>query len=571
MQDTTSVSVAILGSGGAGALTVGSMLFECAAALGCYGILTRSVGPQIRGGEAASLLRLCNRPAECLDDRFDVLLAMDWKNADRHGSEIPLGADSIVVADPAAGDIPPVYGASGAQICYLPLGELAKQVPGARTNMVVLGALAAMLELPPETLHTAMDRQLGSKGSQVMQNSAAAVEVGRKAADPLNRRPLPVDGAGPRWMITGNESMGLGALRGGVRFVAAYPITPATELLEWLSGAISDTGGRLIQAEDELASANMAIGASFGGIPALTATSGPGLSLMMESIGLAVAAEIPMVVVDVMRIGPSTGIPTKSEQGDLNIAIYGLHGDAPHLVLAPMSVADCLFTGQWAVHLAEAMQVPAIVLSDQFMGQARSIIDAPADIPFRARRSTTEWTDAYQRYAVTESGISPMVIPGTPGGHYTADGLEHTGNGLPSTRAADHAAQLDKRLGKIAAFDYGDHWARIEGDGALAIITWGSVSGAVREALARLRTEGIGNFRLITMRLLSPVLPGRMDAALAGVERVLVMEQNHSGQFYHYLRAHFDLPPRTECWHRPGPAMFLPGELTDVIRNWSQA
>jgi hypothetical protein len=164
-----------------------------------------------------------------------------------------------------------------------------------------------------------------------------------------------------------------------VRFVAAYPLTPATELLEWMSPALAEVGGTLVQAEDELASINMAIGGSYGGVPSLTATSGPGLSLMIEALGLAVTAEIPIVVVDVMRVGPSTGIPTKSEQGDLNIAVHGLHGDAPHLVLACNSVADCLGTTQWAVQLAEALQSPAIVLSDQFLGQARSVVDRPDD------------------------------------------------------------------------------------------------------------------------------------------------------------------------------------------------
>ena len=157
-------------------------------------------------------------------------------------------------------------------------------------------------------------------------------------------------------------------------------------MLEWLAPSLVKVGGVLLQAEDELAAINMIIGASYGGTPSLTATSGPGLSLMIEALGLATSAEVPIVVVDVMRGGPSTGIPTKSEQGDLNIAIYGLHGDAPHLVLAPQSVADCLFTTQWATYLAEAMQAPAIVLSDQYIGQARAAIERPADVAFIGAR-----------------------------------------------------------------------------------------------------------------------------------------------------------------------------------------
>ena len=168
-----------------------------------------------------------------------------------------------------------------------------------------------------------------------------------------------------RWNISGNEAAGLGAVRGGIRFVAAYPITPATEILEWLAPNLEKVGGVLVQAEDELASINMIIGGSFGGMPSMTATSGPGLALMMEAIGLAVASETPIVVINVMRGGPSTGIPTKSEQSDLNIALYGLHGDAPHIVTAAHCIADCQFTTQWSVHLAEQLQVPVIVLTDQ--------------------------------------------------------------------------------------------------------------------------------------------------------------------------------------------------------------
>jgi 2-oxoglutarate ferredoxin oxidoreductase subunit alpha len=215
---------------------------------------------------------------------------------------------------------------------------------------------------------------------------------------------------------------------------------------------------------------------------------------MIEALGLAVAAEIPLVVVDVMRVGPSTGIPTKSEQGDLNIALHGLHGDAPHLVLAPNSVADCLRTTQWAVQLAEALQAPAIVLSDQFLGQARAVVDRPADLDAAPSRELAA-ADApgYRRYALTASGVSPMAIPGTAGVAYTADGLEHGERGSPSSQATDHFAQLDKRRRKLDDWDYGDHWADLEGDPAapLAIVTFGSCTGPVREALARAAADGV--------------------------------------------------------------------------------
>ncbi|NOR65749.1 MAG: 2-oxoglutarate synthase, partial [Woeseiaceae bacterium] len=374
-----------------------------------------------------------------------------------------------------------------------------------------------------------------------------------------------------RWLISGNHATGLGALRGGIRFAAAYPITPATEILEWLAPRLGDAGGTLLQAEDELASINMAIGASYGGIPSLTATSGPGLSLMIEGLGLAVGAEVPVVVINVMRGGPSTGIPTKPEQSDFNVAVYGLHGDAPHLVVAANSVTDCVFTTQWAVYLAEATQAPIIVLSDQFIGQASAVVDPIPAINFLTKRKLAEnVNENFERYAITADGISPMPLPGTPGGQYTADGLEHNAKAKPSGLADDHVAQLDKRARKIDGFDYGQHWADIQGDGELAVLTWGSTTSTVREAIGRLPAELSAKLKLISLRLLLPAQPRKMAEALRGVKRLMVIEQNHSGQLYRFLRAWYELPATVESLHRPGPSVFRPGEIAAALRDWSQ-
>ena len=270
-----------------------------------------------------------------------------------------------------------------------------------------------------------------------------------------------------------------------------------------------------------------------------------------------------------MRGGPSTGIPAKSEQSDLSFAVSGLHGDAPRLVLAPTSIADALATTQWAVHLAEALQAPAIVLSDQFIGQSRAIIDKPAQAGWVARRLTAAANvPDYKRYRDTETGVSPMAIPGTPGVVYTADGLEHGEGGIPSSQARDHRLQLDKRLRKLADYDYGDFWADVEGTGDAAVITFGSATAPVREALARLAQRGV-DLRLVAMRLIAPIDAARVAAALAGVERVLVVEQNHGAQFYRYLRAMLDLPGKPSTFHRPGPLPLRPGELVDAILEWS--
>lgn len=588
MDAYSSVSVALAGSGGAGVMTAGNMLLEAAAHAGYYGLMTRTSGPQIRGGEAAAMLRISTFPGDGQDDRFHVLAAIDWQNVGRFAAELPLGPESVILGDPAAGEPPEVFTKSGARYVQVPLKAAAGEIAGAWPNMVALGVLAGLLGLPAASLDAAA-RKAMKKG---LDAGIAAAQRGYALAKDLPSFPLAAPPAkSKRWLITGNEAAGYGALRGGVRFVAAYPITPATELLEYLSPALAKVGGTLVQAEDELASINMALGASFGGVPSLTATSGPGLSLMIESLGLGVAAEVPVVVVDVMRTGPSTGIATKSEQADLGTALYGLHGDAPHVVIAPNSLEDCLAATEWAVGLAESLQCPAIVLSDQYLGQARAVVDVPAKgngIVERLRGPNGEAKDLaaegavpsaegtkpasalYKRYALTPSGVSPMAIPGTAGATYTADGLEHNERGTPSSQSSDHLAQMDKRARKLAQLDPGEAWASVEGEGDTALVTFGSCTGPAREALERARAAG-ARIRLVSLRLLAPAQPGRLARALEGVKRVLVLEQNHSGQFLRYLRAEYDLPGDVKSLRRPGPLPFRPAEIHAALTQWRAA
>lgn len=573
-QNANNVSFAVVGTGGAGAITAGSILLEAAGKAGWYGLLTRSVGPQIRGGEAAALVRLSNKPAACMSKEFDILVAIDWKNADRFINAMPVAAGGLVVCDPAAGDPPQAVLDMDCTIVQIPIGELAKSVPGGRENMISIGLVAQLIGLPDEDVMKVVQSKLGRKGDQAVAIGRACIEAGMAAASGVGKTyPLaPAQSAGQnRWLITGNEAVGLGAMRGGVRFAAAYPITPATEVLEYLAPALAATGGALVQAEDELASINMIIGASFGGRPSITATSGPGLSLMMESLGLAAASETPIVVVDVMRVGPSTGIATKSEQSDLNIAVYGFHGDADHVVVAPLGVADCLFTGQWAVHIAETLQSPVIVLSDQSIGQARVLIDTPPNVTFLTRRRAyVEGDEDFKRYGLTADGISPMSIPGQSGGQYTADGLTHTERGTPSSTRRDQREQMDKRRQKIDGFDFGDHWGVSEGDADSdrVILTWGSMTGAAREALDLLADDGIAA-RMVSLRQISPFPVAALEAALDGAKQVLIVEQSYSGQFYRHVRAHIDLPFELRRLNREGPDVIGPDEIATQIRDWN--
>ena len=563
-------AIAITGSGGSGAVTTGLILLAAIARAGYYGLLTRSAGPQIRGGESAAMVRFSEHPVGCMDDRFDYLVGLDWNNVQRFVDELPLGPGSMIISDAQGEPVPEILTRGGAQVMRLPLKEIADAEPDGRLNMAALGTLGALVGLPLAALEAGARTTIGRKGGAVLESSLGCIRAGYGAAlghetPPIMPAPA-VDGPG-RWNISGNEAAGLGALRGGIRFVAAYPITPASEILEWLAPRLELVGGALLQAEDELASVNMIIGSSFGGVPSLTATSGPGLSLMMEGLGLAVASETPVVIANVQRGGPSTGIPTKSEQSDLNIALYGFHGDAPHLVLAALSIADCVFTFQWAVRLAEHLQAVAIVLSDQLLGQSRAIVDPPPQFEGSLeRRLATEPGDDYRRYALTDDGISPMALPGTPDGMYTADGLEHSPTGTPSSMALDHEAQLTKRLRKLTDFDYGPHWAEIRGEGPTCLVTWGSTAGPVFEAAGRLGAAGQPT-RAIALRLIAPLSHAALAQALAGAGTILVVEQNQGGQLFRYLHAERALPPWARSLARPGPLPLRPGDIVEAVRE----
>jgi 2-oxoglutarate/2-oxoacid ferredoxin oxidoreductase subunit alpha len=573
---TKSVFMALCGSGGAGVMTAGEMVLTTAARLGWYGRMTRSLGPQIRGGEAAAFVRLAGTEVDSAGDVFDIMIAFDWLSVNRFAAELFLGPKTLVLYDSSAGDPPPVLTNSGARLLGLPLVETVKGLKGGRLNMIALGILKQMLGFPSDKVDEVIKDILARHGQAAVAAGLAGVAAGAELAGQVDAdlnmgEPAPMNGA-TRWSISGNEATGLGAVSGGIRFAAAYPITPSTEVLEWMAPRIETIGGTLVQAEDELASINMCLGASFGGTPSMTATSGPGLALMQEGIGLGVGIEVPVVVLDVMRGGPSTGIPTKSEQTDLNIAMYGQHGDAPHLVTAPTSVADCIFTMQWSVHLAEALQSPIIVLSDQAMGQARSIIDEPPVSPFKAERVLAKdpVEGDYERYAITETLVSPMAIPGIPGGQHETNSTEHTTKGFPTNRAEDHLEQLQKREGKLTSYDYGDFWAELEGEGETAIVTWGSCTGAAREALERCKEKGI-SARLISLRLLAPAQVDKFTAALKGVSRILVVEQSFSEQFHKYLCAHFhyQLPKDIKVFAQPGPLPVRPAQIVEQLANWS--
>jgi 2-oxoglutarate ferredoxin oxidoreductase subunit alpha len=283
------LAVVFAGSGGAGAMTAGELLLRAAAEAGYYGMMSRLFGPQVRGGEAAALVSISTHPVTCQPDRYDLFVALDWEKVDQFGPEIPLDETSIVLADPRQGPTPPSIAKSKARTIHFAMGHaevtpLERALHGKHTNVFAAGAVGALAGLPSAPLHKGLAAVLGGKSGAVSRTNAAELDAGIAGAAILDldlrlARPQPA----ARWLMTGNQAVALGAMRGGVRFVGCYPITPATDLVEWMAPQLQKLGGRLALAEDELAAINMVLGASYAGTPATTVTSRPGLSLPPRS------------------------------------------------------------------------------------------------------------------------------------------------------------------------------------------------------------------------------------------------------------------------------------------------
>ena len=320
---------------------------------------------------------------------------------------------------------------------------------------IVVGLLKG-LNLEEQILKD-IESRYKAKPQEIIDSNKTALNAGVKYAleniiRTDNYKNIEIKETGAKLIMSGNEAIGLGALAAGCRFFSGYPITPATEIMEWMAKELPKFGGKMIQCEDEIAAINYALGASFSGVKSMTATSGPGFSLMQEALGLASMAELPVVVADVQRCGPSTGAPTKTEQSDLFAAMYGTHGDCPKIVLAPMNVADCFYQTINAFNFAEQYQMPVIILSDASLGPKRECVDLidfeKLNIVNRKKPDLKEG-DIYNRYEDTQTGISPISSVGDLYGEHVITGLEHTEENAPTPAADVHRQMTEKRFRKL--------------------------------------------------------------------------------------------------------------------------
>ena len=583
---TRDVTIAIVGSGGDGVVTLGDLIAQVAAGEGLHVLKTEAYGPQIRGGESSCTVRVAVDPIFAQGARVDVLVVFGWSDFARFRGEISVAPDALVLCEPAedrpsAEDLGLV---GGDELSWIPVpfAEVSRSSSGApgSKNVVALGILGELLGLPAEDLERALARRFGRKKAAVLEASRKAFAAGREfaasqaAAFEGRRLAYEPHSAAPRILMSGNEAAAIGALHAGCRFFAGYPITPSSEILHFLAEWMPRAGGAFLQTEDELAAIGAVIGASFAGVKAMTATSGPGLSLMTEMLGLASMAEVPVVIVDVQRGGPSTGNPTKSEQSDLLQCLFGTHGDAPRVVLACSDVEDCFHATVEAFNIAEEFQIPVLVLSDQAVGQRKETIRAEAlRHPVRERRKpTAEELEGYERYRETPDGVSPMSVPGTPKGMYQTNGLEHDAEGRPNSLYLTHETMNAKRYRKL--WSIRDRYRTFRRFGParadVGILCWGSSKGPVQEAVAAANARG-ESVSAFVPQTLYPFPKRDFLEFLESVDELLIVELSYTAQFYKYLRTSLDLPKRTRVFKRSGGKDLTADEVLEEITKVAAA
>jgi 2-oxoglutarate ferredoxin oxidoreductase subunit alpha len=536
-----SIVIAIAGSGGDGVALIGDLLLKMAAHQGLYGMLVQSYGPQIRGGESAVVLRLADQEVCFEGDDTDVLVCFRAGDLKRFRGSLHLHEDSRLILEAAdEGELPDWLGRSKHAPYRHPFAtfEGGVEVAGEPKNMMALALLCRALGWPESLAEQALRERFSHRPALVERN----MPTFRKAFAATDVPVLPrLTGHGvPLVVETGNEAVARGAMAAGLKFFAGYPITPSSEVMETLIDELPAAGGRVVQAEDEISALGMVVGASFGGVPAMTATSGPGLSLMTEMMGLSSMAEIPTIIVDCQRAGPATGMPSRTEQSDLFHAVYGGHGDFPRAVLGVFDVVHARDVMFRAFELAENYQLPVIVLSDAYVAQRRQIRDGVTDRRDTPRRWRWSEKDGIARFQLTGDGpVNAFRVPGTPGGTYMAAGIEHTEEGNPTADATLHQRMSERRFRKLEgiAIDTRD-WVRTLGrdDAPLGIVAWGSTYGVLKEWV-REHPE----YRVFLPEILHPFPLAAFEAWRAGLRETCTLELSFQGQLHHYLASLTDL------------------------------
>ncbi|WP_339063143.1 2-oxoacid:acceptor oxidoreductase subunit alpha [Tepidibacillus marianensis] len=536
----------------------------------------RHFSSRIKGGHTNYKIRVTTEPVKAISDNLDILIAFDQETIDLNSGELRDGG--ILIAD---SKFNPQVNAENLQFFPVPITEIAQNLgTSLMKNMVAVGVTGAILGLPVDAFKEIVEEMFSKKGQQVVDKNMEAIQQGaeyirNEAKGSLEDFILEKADGKKRLFMTGNEAVALGAIAAGVRFMPAYPITPATEVMEYLIKKLPELGGAVIQTEDEIAAATMAIGASYGGIRTMTSTSGPGLSLMQEAIGLAGITETPLVIVDVQRGGPSTGLPTKNEQSDYNAAINGAHGEIPKIVIAPNSVEDAFYDTAEAFNLAEKYQCPVIVLTDLALGMGKQTVE-PLDNSrieidrgkFVGDQELPATEGMFKRYEFTEDGVSPRVIPGQKFGIHHVTGVEHAENGRPSEATTIRKKMMEKRLNKINNVTLNNSILKQapHDEADLLVVGIGSTQGVITEAVGRLEKDGL-KVNQAHVRLVYPFPANDMKELMGKVKKVVVVENNGTGQLANLIKLNSGMGEKVEKLLKYDGNPFLPSEIYNGVKG----
>ena len=536
---------AIGGEAGDGIDSTGKIFAQALSRAGRHVFTSKDFASRIRGGYTAYKIRTSVDRVESVVDRLDILIALTERTI--HENEDELHEGSVIIYDGERSTMQDVEVPEGTHAMTVPLKDLAEDAGGAiMRNVVALGAACEVANFPIENLDEALAKRFGDKGEAIIENNEKAARLGQEYV--AENYDLDTDydletTDNDYVLLNGDEAIGMGAIAAGCRFYSGYPITPATDVMEYLSGRIEQYGGAVVQAEDELSAVNMALGAARAGARSMTATSGPGIDLMTETFGLVATTETPLVICDVMRSGPSTGMPTKQEQGDLNMLLYGGHGEIPRFVVAPTTVSECFWKTVEAFNLAEQYQTPVFLVSDLALAVTEQTFPPEAfdmdEVEIERGNVVEEgevdsWLDEqgrFQPHFPTADGVSPRAFPGTTDGAHMTTGLEHDSLGRRTEEEEVRVEQVDKRNRKVETAREEEDWDYREfgePDADTLVVSWGSNEGAMREALELLDEDG-HDVRFISVPYLFP----RPDLSeeVAAAEDVIVVECNATGQF----------------------------------------
>jgi 2-oxoglutarate ferredoxin oxidoreductase subunit alpha len=551
-MNESDVVVGIGGAAGDGVASAGNTLALSLARQGLGAYAYNSYQSVIRGGHSYLRMRVSAKKPLNHGDQVDALIALNQDTLDRHLQELVAGGVALFNSHKLK---PRYQPPPGVQLCPLPVPQLTTAYTDLPVlqNIVAVGALIRLTGLDFTGLQSVLETTFAKKPQVVKVNLDAAKAGYDHAAEHFTPLAEPLQRTNQQWtMVTGNELMAMGATLAGCKFYCAYPMSPATHILEWFAAHAKELGICVRQVEDEISVINMTIGANHMGVRGMCATSGGGIALMTEAIGMSGMIETPVVVVNVQRAGPSTGVPTKTEQADLNQAWGASQGDFPRLILAPLSMSDCFTTPALAFNLAERYQCPVIILSDLLMAEGNETVDpAFLDVDFEMDRGELiteaigdgpDGNAPYLRYRDTPSGISPRAIPGLPGHLYVAGTDEHDEDGVllsdVYTDTVRRKKMVDKRTRKMSTvLDYVPA-PKLEGpaEAEVTLVGWGSTWGVVKEAVDRLNAQGISANHL-PIKLLVPFHVDAVTRILATSTRIIIVENNQSGQFARHMRA----------------------------------